>query len=136
MARVTVQIEDNTYDLLVAKSSLSKLPLLLRQIVEKFAPCTPVDRYLVLDQESVRALEAVLHGGQLRDAQDLVRKVTRHASIKIGNIELHPTPAQLEELSARAAKFNRTPEEEATIIYRQQAKFFFNNTEPPSLPTL
>ena len=85
----------------------------------------PKDRTIVITSETRSQLEAILHGGHLRDEADLLAKVSRLSSIEIGHVRLNPSPAQMEELKRRAEKNGRDPQREAEGVFAKMSVMFF-----------
>jgi hypothetical protein len=92
----------------------------------RFSSYPASNHVLVVDSESRGKLDQVLQGGMLRDAQDLVEKVTKLADIQIGGIAVHWTPGQLRQIKTYATRNRLTPEEAVRRIVRQLESQFWD----------
>lgn len=126
MAKITITLSDELAELYQGYLLPGALleALLVRQL-EKFKDADPRNRFIVVRPDTRIELEKVLYGGHLLDDRDLVKKVKNLASIKIGHVELLPSPAQMRDLERRATKNNRSPQEEAEVTFKKMAQMFF-----------
>jgi hypothetical protein len=99
---------------------------LLRERLQKAVGCDPREHPLILTGgRTMQQIEGHLGGGQLKSAEDLLKKVRRLASIKFGAHEFVLSPGQLEELTFRAAKTGRSIDRLIAEIWRRVSEDFF-----------
>jgi hypothetical protein len=91
----------------------------------RFSAYPASNHVLVVDSENRGKLDQVLQGGMLRDAQDLVEKVTKLADIQIGGIAVHWTPGQLRQIKTYATRNRLTVEETVKrIVFQMSSQFW------------
>jgi hypothetical protein len=110
--------------LAAAGGSASPQELMSAQLA-RFSAYPASNHVLVVDSESRGKLDLILQGGMLRDAQDLVEKVTKLADIQIGGIAVHWTPGQLRQIKTYASR-NRITVEEAIkrVVFQMSGQFW------------
>lgn len=93
--------------------------------LDRFRLVSATDRILVVDSRTRAKLENILGGGSLKDSSDLLAKVDKLGSIRIGGIRLEFTPSQLQELK-NVANRNRKKVEQVVeeTVKRMEAQFF------------
>lgn len=86
----------------------------------------PMDaRVVMLYGEPLNALEARLGGGMISSGADLQTKVERLARIEFGGHEIRLTSAELEEITWRARKQNKTVAQVVHDTWRKMQELFF-----------
>lgn len=128
-----MQTEDQTYEAYErmaeelqaqAGKSATAEELMAHQL-ERFRSVHPADRVVLVDPRNRDRLEQILSGGTLRDAEDLVAKVQKLASLEIGEIRVDWTPGQLRELQEYARRNRKTLQEVVkATVERMGAQFF------------
>ena len=104
--RVTLTFPDDVADLYAidaAKHQLSFEDRLSKQLAA-FAHVGLTDRALVVMGADLATLTDRLGTFILGDAQDLIRKVTALRDLKVGEVRVNLSPAQIEEIRVRAEK--------------------------------
>lgn len=94
--------------------------------LDRFRGIPATDRVVVIDSRTRAALEAILHGGSLRDSADLLAKVQRLGAIKIGEVRLDFSPGQLEELKHIANRNRRQVKDVVLETVRRIENQFFD----------
>lgn len=80
----------------------------------------------MLDAATCRQLEDFLGLGAVQSAPDLLKAISRLASIRVGDIRIPFTPGQIGELQHRAAKRGRTLEAEMqAVVDRIRDEIFY-----------
>lgn len=133
--KVTIQVDDALYEKYAGRASelaarkpgatLSASEVMAAQL-DRFKDVDPIDRIVIVDTKRRGALEEILGGGSLMNAEDLVVKVKRLAKIEIGGIAVQFTPGQLEELKNRAARNRLSVQELTQRTVRGLSENFFN----------
>lgn len=95
-------------------------------LLRRMKDVDPHHRLVVLGEKHLDLLAQKLHGGDVLNGDDLVKKVGRLAGIKFMGIDLCLSPAQLEELAHRAMRQNTTVEALVLDIWRHWAGDFFH----------
>lgn len=124
-----VQLSDDlfaSYERLALESGAISPKAVIEAQLARYADVDPRDRAILVRGEARDALEAILGGGHLTDAADLVAKVQRLADIQIGQIRVRFTPGQLEELKSRAERNGISVAEETRRIVRDMEAMFFD----------
>ena len=103
--RAQIQIPDDLYDLFssqaeaLAASGKSVTPEeIMADRLGRFKDVEPGDRVVVVDSKTRGRLEALLGGGSLFDAPDLLAKVQKLSNVQIGEIKLDFTTAETAKL--------------------------------------
>lgn len=122
--KVTVTITDALYETLAAITPKGKDVSDTAAGILAAYPLDIRERHLVVSAEERKSIEKILNAS-IPTTKELLKRIENHASVKIGNIRLTPTTAQMKKLETRAANNHRTPEEEANIIFQQIAPNFF-----------
>lgn len=133
--RLTIDIPDETLARLEDRATrMGKTPeqeaaRLLQFAEQSVRDLPPGSRLLVVSGPTIAALEPILGGGSLLNAQDLQKKVERLAGISFLHCRLPFTPNQLEELGQRAERQGMTVQ---TLVDRTAPRIyehFFNMME-------
>lgn len=72
----------------------------------RFQDVSPTDRVILLHGDDRRALEAVLQR-KLESVDELIKLVTRMASVSVGDVTLTLSPTQLKRLEGEAKFFKQ-----------------------------
>ena len=99
---------------------------LLSEQLERFAACDPASRFIVIPAEERRSLEKHFGGVMLNDAADIVTRVERLASLKIGGIDVKFSDTQWREIGNRARRNGRTPQEYVEMIVKEMSWRFWD----------
>lgn len=130
MAKVTFTIDDEVFEHYQHETTERRPPGgiagVLNERLKRAIPLDPRDRVIIITGGRAREIiEEKLGGGQLKDTEDLLRKVSNLAAIRFGMHEFQITPGQWRELAHRATKTGKTIEQLIEAIYqRMQATFF------------
>jgi len=108
-----------------AKQARKPTGALLIQQLDRFVDAPPTRRAIILSGESLEEIDRLLGAGSTLSAEALIQAVKRWAGISIGDIRLHFSPAQLQEIAIRAKKQGKSPEAVCQDIVDQLAHEFF-----------
>jgi hypothetical protein len=125
--KLQIQIPDEVYEIYQREAGRARRsPLaLIQETLEKFATCSPVDRYLVVGPKIRERLEEIYHR-QLNSQEDLLEAAERQAAIFLGTLRIDASPQQLEEAQNLATRQGITLEAYLQQRYKEVARFFFN----------
>lgn len=126
--KITLSIPDDLFDIYAREAAerLTDPGNVIRQRLIKAVGLDPRERPIILTGGQVmQQIEERLGGGNLRDGQDLLNKITKLASVKFGEHEFKITPGQFRELAFRATKTGRTPEQLIETMYQKMSQVFW-----------
>lgn len=126
--KVTFTIDDDLFEFYnnEAKQRRMSPADVLNERLKRAIGLDPRERAIILTGGRVMSLvEEKLGGGNLKNAEDLLRKVTALASIRFGEHEFKITPGQWREIAFRATKMHLTPEQVVERMYTEMQKTFF-----------
>lgn len=93
-----------------AQESRQPLATIVERQLARFSSYPPSARMVVLSRETLQEVETRLGGGQIQTPSALLDRIRQFAQLKFGSIEIPLTPAQKDEVLARAAKQGKSPE--------------------------
>lgn len=119
--KTTIQMTDDIYDAYTSAAegmaglgkTLTPEEIMVDRLA-RFKDISPSDRVIVVDPKVRNRLEEILSGGSLKDAEDLLKKVEGLADIRIGEIRIEFTPAELRKMkhwATKGSKGHKAPEE-------------------------
>lgn len=128
--KATLTIDDDLFEIYKTEAGQRGVPVgqVISERLARAVALDPRTRAMVLDGGMVmQKIEEKLGGGQVKGAEDLLKKVTNLASIRFGSHEFQITPGQYRELAFRATKMGsgKTPEDLIAEIYRRMQATFF-----------
>lgn len=82
--------------------------ILTKQLL-RFQQIAPTDRVLILGKDTRAAVETLV-GASIKSAADLLEALRRVTAVRLQGIDLTLSPAQIQALTAQAAKRDRTVE--------------------------
>ena len=103
---------------------------LLVEILDRYQACTADERFLVLAPELIKRLEEALER-HFTQPHQLVELIEVLARIRIGDIRVEATPAQLRELAHKAERQGKTTEQLVRETYQAIARSFFRASSTP-----
>lgn len=130
MAKVTFTMDDDLLEFYQHEAKERKIQggtaVVLNERLKRAVALDPRERTIIITGGRAREIiEEKLGGGQLRDTEDLLRKISNLAAIRFGMHEFQITPGQWRELAFRATKTGKTIEQLVEAIYvKMQATFF------------
>lgn len=124
---VLVQLDDRLIARYHAHAEAAHIPLekLLARQLARFADTPITQRVLALTGEPLEQIDQLLGLGATATPEALLAAIRAFAGITIGDIRLAFSPAQLDEISHRAAKQGRTPQAVVEDIVAQLESNFF-----------
>lgn len=130
MAKVTFTLDDETLEHYQHESKERHVPggvaQVLNERLRRAIPLDPRDRPIIITGGRAREIiEEKLGGGNLKDTEDLLRKVTALAVIKFGEHEFKLTAGHYRELAFRATKTGKSVDQLLQETFtKMQAQFF------------
>ena len=130
MARVTLQLPDDLYDLYASRAK-ARSRHIDRLIVDELKAIqhfdVSSDRVVVIDPETRQRIETLLGEGHVMGAEDLANKLERLLDIKVGGISLSFTPSQRHELKELAARNGFKVQDLIRATVKSMEELFFTN---------
>ncbi|KKL13353.1 hypothetical protein LCGC14_2526630, partial [marine sediment metagenome] len=128
LMRITIQLTDELAALYQKRADTHavRISSLLAEQLKRFVHVDPYDRIIVIPSAQRDELERILSGGALEDAADLVLKVEKLASIRIGGVSLDFTPGQKRELKRLADRQGITYKEIVARTVKSMEEQFFS----------
>lgn len=127
-----VKIDDDVVAQYQSHPDTAKLPI--EQVLTKrlawLASVPLTARVIILSADDLGAIEALLGGGQIQRAADLVARVQAYSQVKLGTVVVPLTPAEKEELAYRAAKQGKPVADLMRDLIQQLHTALFNDTVP------
>lgn len=113
----TIQITDDLYDHFLSQAEEMQragqsvtAEEVMADRLSRFKEVLPTDRIVVIDPKNRARLEALFGGGSLQDAPDLVSRVEKLADVRIGEIRIDFTNAEVRRLHNWAKRAGRPVE--------------------------
>lgn len=124
-----IEIPDELYKTYVEACEGSSLRAqeVIRLRLEKLRGIPRGSRFLVVEDELRRRIEASLGGGHLKDAKDLAERVEKLARVEFEGMKVNLTPTQMEALKRRAEGNRRTLQDEIAWCYTLFCRQVFND---------
>ena len=119
--KLTIVLPDDVADRYQNDATLQHTPIetILADQLQRFAHVGRVSRIVILNEVALSALEAMLGYGSIQHGADLVEKVQRVVDLRVGEVRVQLSPAQISEIQTRAAKNDRPFAQEFESIVRQ-----------------
>lgn len=112
--KLTISLPDDLYDEITVKSKESKLNL-NDWLVKRLLATKDLDlaaRFVLLSGDSLIETEAALDSNHLTSSDAFLSALKKRLTISFGGIDLKLSVGELAELTRRAERNRRTPEEE------------------------